>query len=273
LSAAQLAPGVYHGSVTIVWGDGSEVVPVTFTVTPSLASPPTTAAIVNGASLASTAISPGEIVTIFGSGTGAAVSGLSLAANGTVATTLAGTQVLINGTAAPLIYASPSQVNAIVPYEVGAGGVANIQVQVDGAPSAAWGIPLAASSPAIFTSGADGVGQGAALNQDNSVNGASNPAARGTVLQIYATGGGQTSPAAATGSVTKVGAQLALPVTVTIGGVNAQVAYAGSAPGEVEGVAQINAVVPAGVTPGAALPLLVTIGGVSSQAGVTVAVQ
>jgi uncharacterized protein (TIGR03437 family) len=241
-------------------------------VTAPLASPPMTAAIVNGASLAPMAIAPGEIVTLFGSGIGAAVSGLALAANGTVSTTLDGTQILINGINAPLVYASPSQVNAVVPYEVGSSGIANIQIQLNGVQSAPWGIPIASASPAVFTVGAGGVGQGAALNQDNSVNGASNPAARGSVIQIYATGGGLTSPAGSTGSVTKVAAQLALPVTVAVGGVNAQVLYAGSAPGEVEGVVQVNVVVPANVTPGAALPLLVTVGGVLSQAGVTVAV-
>lgn len=272
LSAAGLLPGVYQGSINIVWGNGSLVVPVTFTVTASLASPPTSAAILNAASEAPSAITPGEVITLFGSGLGAAASGLTIAPNGTVSTTLGGAQVLINGVAAPLIYVSPSQVNAIIPYEVGS-GIANIQVNWNGAQSAAWGIPIASSSPAIFTTASDGVGQAAVLNQDNSVNGASNPAARGTVVQIYATGGGQTSPAASTGSVTKVAAQLALPVTVTIGGVSAQVLYAGSAPGEVEGVVQLNVVVPASVTPGAALPLLVTIGGVASQAGVTLAVQ
>ena len=68
-------------------------------------------------------------------------------------------------------------------------------------------------------------------------------------------------------------AALALPVTVSIGGANAQVVYAGSAPGEVEGVVQINAVVPQDAMPGTALPIVATIGGADSQAGVTVAIQ
>jgi uncharacterized protein (TIGR03437 family) len=151
--------------------------------------------------------------------------------------------------------------------------VANIVVQWGGLPSAAWGIPVAPSSPAIFTIPENGAGQAAVLNQDNSVNSSSNAAARGTVIQLFATGGGQTSPASSTGSVAQTEANLALPVTVTIGGVNAQVLYAGNAPEEVEGVVQINAFVPQSVIPGATLPLLVTIGGVPSQIGVTVAIQ
>jgi uncharacterized protein (TIGR03437 family) len=275
--ASQLAPGVYNGSINIVWGNGSLTVPVIFTVTASLGSPPATAAIVNAASEAPVSIAPGEIITLFGTGLGAAVNGLTLDASGKVATSLGGTQVLINGVAAPLIYASPSQLNVIVPYEVTgstiANIVANIVVQWGGLPSAAWGIPVAPSSPAIFTIPENGAGQAAVLNQDNSVNSSSNAAARGTVIQLFATGGGQTSPASSTGSVAQTEANLALPVTVTIGGVNAQVLYAGNAPEEVEGVVQINAFVPQSVIPGATLPLLVTIGGVPSQIGVTVAIQ
>lgn len=271
-SSAQLAPGIYHGSATVTWGNGNLVVPLIFTVTASLGRPPTTAAIVNAASQVSTPVSPGEIITIFGTGLGTGVSSLTLA-NGKVATTLGVTQVLINGISAPLIYASPSQVNAIVPYEVSGAAIANIQVESFGAPSAAWEIPVAPSSPAIFTILANGAGQGAVLNQDNSVNSASNPAARGSAIQIYATGGGQTSPASSTGTVAQGAANLTLPITVTIGGVSAQILYAGAAPGEVDGVVQINAIVPQGVTPGASVPLVAAIGGVASQAGVTLAVQ
>ncbi len=249
-SALELAPGVYNGSINIVWGNGTLTVPVIFTVTASLGSPPATAAIVNAASEAPTSIAPGEVISLFGTGLGAAVNGLTLNAGGKVATSLGGTQVLINGVAAPLIYASPSQLNVIVPYEVTGSTIANIQVQWGGLPSAEWGIPVAPSSPAIFTIPENGAGQAAVLNQDNSVNSSSNPAARGTVIQIYATGGGQTSPASSTGSVAPAEANLTLPVTVTIGAANAQVVYAGNAPGEAEGVVQINAVVPQSVMPG-----------------------
>jgi uncharacterized protein (TIGR03437 family) len=64
-------------------------------------------------------------------------------------------------------------------------------------------LPVAASAPGIFTLDATGIGPGAVLNQDNSVNGVANPAARGSVMSIDATGEGQTSPAGVTGSVTQ----------------------------------------------------------------------
>jgi uncharacterized protein (TIGR03437 family) len=111
------------------------------------------------------------------------------------------------------------------------------------------------------------------VNQDGSINSPTNPASRGTAIQIYGTGGGPTSPPSYAGNVAQTAASLTLPVTVTIGGVNAQVLYAGNAPGEVVGLVQINALIPQSVTPGTALPLLVTIGGVAAQAGVTVAIQ
>ncbi len=172
-----------------------------------------------------------------------------------------------------MIFTSTGQVNAIVPYEVGTSGTASVQVVAAGIRSGLWALPVAPSAPSVFTYGAVGVGQGAIVNQDGSINSATNPAPRGTAIEIYATGGGQTSPSSSTGNVARGAANLTLPVTVTIGGVNAQVLYAGNAPGEVEGVVQINVVVPPNVTPGLALPVLVTIGGVSSQTAVTTAVE
>jgi uncharacterized protein (TIGR03437 family) len=117
-----------------------------------------------------------------------------------------------------------------------------------------------------------GTGQAAVVNQDGTVNSAANPAARGSVISIYATGEGQTSPASVTGSVTKAPNATLANVSFNIGGVGAVVQYAGSAPGDVAGVSQVNAVVPASVSPGTQAVVL-TVGGVGSQAGVTIAVK
>jgi uncharacterized protein (TIGR03437 family) len=64
-----------------------------------------------------------------------------------------------------------------------------------------------------------------------------------------------------------------LPVTATIGGVNAPVTYAGAAPGEVAGVVQVNVQVPAGVATGSAVPVTVSVGGIAAQQGVTISVS
>lgn len=266
VTAAATTPGTYQGSITIAWNGGSAVIPVTFIATATAATPPVITAVTSSGSAIPGSIAPGELITIFGSGLGGAPAS-------SLATKLGGTEVLIDGVAAPLVYSSTGQVNAIVPYEAGSSPTATVQVVSQGIQSGAWALPVAPSAPAIFAVGASGVGQGAIVNQDGSVNYETNPAVRGTAIQVYATGGGQTSPASSTGAVAPAAANLVLPVTVSIGGVNAQVLYAGNAPGEVEGVVQINAIVPSSVTPGAALPILVTIGGVASQPGVTLAVQ
>jgi uncharacterized protein (TIGR03437 family) len=274
LTVSANQPGTYSGSVFITWDGGSATIPVTFSATATPGLPPMVSAVVSAASETAGAIAPGEMVSIFGLGVGPAPTGLTLDASGKVARQLGNAQVVIDGVPAPLVYASASQVNAIVPYETGSGGIATLQVISNGAPSAIWQLPVAAAAPALFTAGSTGVGQAAVLNQNNSVNSASNPAARGETIQIFATGGGQTSPASATGSVAgNPGATTLLPVTVTVGGMAAQVTYRGSAPGEIAGLLQIDAVVPAEVTPGPAVPIVIAAGGVTSQGGVSIAVK
>jgi len=132
-----------------------------------------------------------------------------------------------------------------------------------------------ASAPGIFTLPMNGQGQGAVLNQDNTVNFGTNPARRGSVIQIFATGAGETTPALAAGEAAPAGGNplvlTKVQPTVTIGGKNAKVQFSGMAPGFV-GLWQINAEVPADVTPGMALPLVITAAGAQSNT-VTIAVQ
>jgi uncharacterized protein (TIGR03437 family) len=112
------------------------------------------------------------------------------------------------------------------------------------------------------------------LNQDSSANSPTNPATLGSVIQIYATGAGLTSPAGVTGAIAQGSLERPiLPVAVTIGGVDAKVVYAGSAPGSVSGLFQVNAEVPPRVTPGENVPIVLTVGSAHSQERVTVAVQ
>jgi uncharacterized protein (TIGR03437 family) len=133
---------------------------------------------------------------------------------------------------------------------------------------------MAAASPAIFTRDSSGKGQAAIRNQDTSVNSASNPAARGALISLWATGEGLTEPAGIDG---KLGGEVLpkprLPVSVRVGGLEAQVLYAGGAPGMVAGVIQVNVRIPEAVLPGSAVPILLQAGGFSSPSGVTVAVQ
>jgi uncharacterized protein (TIGR03437 family) len=232
--------------------------------------------VVNGASFASGQIAPGELFTIFGSGLGpAGGAGIQLTPDGQYVTTLlAGTRVLFDGMPAPLTYVSNSQINAIVPFELAGAVSTKIQVEVQGVASSPVTIFIADSSPGIFTSPAGGSGQGAVLNQNNSANSPANPAAIGSVLQVFATGAGQTDPAGVDGLL--AGDDPSIPVatvTAQIAGVDAPVEYAGSSSGLVAGVLQVNVQIPLGVPTGDAVPLTLKIGDNFSQQGVTVAIH
>jgi uncharacterized protein (TIGR03437 family) len=109
------------------------------------------------------------------------------------------------------------------------------------------------------------------LNADYSLNGDGNPAAAGSVVAVYATGGGQVDPPDSTGATTGGIARVPGTVTATIGGQAAQVLYAGHAPGEVAGVLQINLQVPDGVS--GDVPVVLWVGDAQSQTTATVAVK
>jgi uncharacterized protein (TIGR03437 family) len=138
---------------------------------------------------------------------------------------------------------------------------------------------LAATAPGLFTQNSSGKGLGAILNQDYSLNGPGNPAAKGGIVQVYLTGEGQTNPPSVTGAITtatlpppQVTPAPALPIKVLIGGQSAVYAYAGEAPGLVAGTMQLNVQIPANA-PSGALSIQVSIGGNISQNGVLVSVE
>ena len=238
-------------------------------------------AVTNAASYATGAVSPGELVTFFGTGMGPATPAYATTdpATGKLATTIGGVQVLFNGTPAPMIYASSLQLSAVVPYEMAPVAQPSVWIKYSNQTSNAYPLTVAGTAPGLFTQNASGSGPGAILNQDNSVNGPKNPAAKGSIVQVYLTGEGQTNPASVTGAITtatlpppQVTPAPLLGVTVTINGQPAQYAYAGEAPGLVAGMMQLNVQIPANA-PSGALPIVVSIGGNTSQNGVTVSVQ
>jgi len=239
---------------------------------------PVVAKVTNAASYDTTAFSPGEMVAIFGQGLGPATGlNLQLDSNGLLTTSLGGTQVLVNGNPAPLVYAAAQQVNAIIPYEVAPAQTANVVVVYQGNASAVFQIATSAVKPGIFTGNSSGSGQGAILNQDYSVNGPAHPAQRGQYVTVYATGEGVTTPPGLDGRVSDVAGtplpKAAAACSATIGGQPATVAYCGEAPGFTAGFVQMNVLVPEAVAPGSAVPVTITVGGVVSQSGVTLVVQ
>lgn len=233
---------------------------------------PVISGVVNAASYAQGSLAPGEIVTVFGQNLGPQqLATGTFDNNGNLSTGINGMQITFNSVPAPMLYASAFVMAAIVPFEVSAASQVDVQVSADGTASQIQTFNVSTAAPGIFTDDASGKGQGAILNQDYSLNSDANPAAVGSVIAVYATGGGQTDPPDSTGAITSGIARVTAPVTATIGGQPAQVLYAGHAPGEVAGVLQVNLLVPAGVT--GDVPVVLSVNGAQSQTTATVAVQ
>ncbi|MBV8819007.1 MAG: hypothetical protein JO022_11670, partial [Acidobacteriaceae bacterium] len=193
---------------------------------------------VNAASGDPADVAPGSIFSIFGGGLAqstAAANSFPLPAS------LGGTEVTVNGTAAPLFYASPAQINAQMPIGIAA-GTATINVKAGGSTVASTTITVQNTAPGIFVVGQN---HAAALNQDGSVNSTAQPAAAGSVVVVYATGLGPVTNPVDTGSAASVSvlSKVQARVTATVGGQDADVQFAGLAPG-FAGLYQVNVVVP-----------------------------
>jgi trimeric autotransporter adhesin len=231
------------------------------------------AAVTNGASNQTGAIAPGEVIVIYGTNIGPATAvGYQFTSGGQLSTSIGGTSVYVNGAPAPMLYASLYQVSAIVPFGL-TGSAAYVFVQNQGQTTVPVTVNVAPTAPAIFTANASGTGQAAAFNSDNSLNSSANPAKAGSIVTLFITGAGATNPPSTDGVLAAVPLpQPVAPVTVAIGGKQATVNYAGGSPGTVNGVIQVNATVPSGLTAGAA-SVIVQVGSVASQGNVTIAVS
>lgn len=213
-------------------------------------------AIVNAASLSPGSLSPGEIITLFGFNA-LPPSSFSLQ---------------IDGAPAPVLYAGASQVNAIVPFGINLTSPAQLQLQ-NANQSLNLSLPVAPASPAIFAINSDGLGIGTILNQDYTVNAYNNPAPPGSIVQVFGTGFGALQSPVPDGQTVASADLTASTVTATVAGVQANVLYAGAAPGEIAGLMQINVQLPAGLAHNLTAPLVLAISGSSTSAGITVAIQ
>jgi uncharacterized protein (TIGR03437 family) len=232
------------------------------------------AGVANAASYVGGAIAPGEALFIAGTSIGPpALAGATLDSKGNVSSLVAGTQFLFNGVAAPIVYVSATQSSVIVPYEVSTATSAQIVAVYNGTQSPPISVPVVAALPGIFSANSSGTGQGAILNQDGTYNSAQNPAARGSIVVLFLTGEGQTSPAGVDGRVTASQISPVGQVTVNFGSIPAtSYAYVGEAPGLVAGVLQINVTVPAAASAGS-VPVSVNVGNGKSQSGLTIALK
>ena len=235
-------------------------------VTLTTPDPPIIQSVVNAASLAPV-ITPGSVVVIRGASIGPTMSH-TLDVTGQYPTTLGNTTVSFNGILAPLLSSSPGVIKTVAPYALA--GQTDAQVLVTHYPgssveqvSPSFSVQVAETSLGIFSRAQTGDFQNDIENCDANrctPNSAENPAATGSIIVFYATGLARWAGPDVDGAVAilaRLYPLVDLP-TVTIGGRSARVLYAGTAPYQVWGVLQVNAVIPQGISAGPQ-PLVLTV--------------
>jgi uncharacterized protein (TIGR03437 family) len=228
--------------------------------------------VVSGASFLPGPISPGEIVSIFGTNLGPQPGqAFSVDLTGKVVPPLGGVQVWFDRMPGTVLYASSGQINVIAPFELQPGSTVNLQVWNLGIPSPQVPRTVVAAVPALFTTDGSGKGRVVAINQDGSVN---TPSPPGSVVALYGTGGGLTGASVDGFLAWNVDSLAGFSgMQVSIGGQNATVYYAGAAPTLVNGAVQINLTVPGNAASGSVLPIRIQIDGQSSLQEATIAIR
>jgi len=225
--------------------------------------PPAIGRIVNAADLTSN-LAAGSLISVFGSN----LNPVNMATQEVPLPTAIGESCLTaNGSAVPMMFASPGQVNAQLPLHLG--GSVVMTLYTPGGVSDDYYVNLLPLAPAIFLSGTAGPLTGIPVvvkDSNQQLVTGSNPIRSDDAISIYATGLGPTSPEVAAGMLSPaspLAAALQAP-DVRLGGVPLQVGYAGLAPGQI-GVYQINARAPAKAQSGIQVPLTVSQGGVTAS--------
>ncbi len=197
-----------------------------------------------GAAQVSRALCARELVSLYGINIGPATAQTAQTANGAIPNSLGGVQVLFNGIPAALLYAGPTQINAIVPSGIAFQQNVSIQIIGPGGTIAGPALPIQETVPQVFTN-ADGSAVG--VNQDGTLNSGSNPAVSGSIVSIWLTGGGAASLAASDNTINtslNQGQFLTSVYSVEDEYESLEVDYDGDAPNEPSGIIQVNFRVP-----------------------------
>ncbi len=219
----------------------------------SVAGPVINAGGVVAATESSTALAPGSLASIYGTGLATGTNGATFdAAAGAFPQSASGVQVLVNGAAAPLIYLSPQQINFAVPWDSLVGTPLNVEVMLNNVLSNAVPITLTSTAPSLFgqLSAAPGPFYSDYLPYISCPSVA--PFQPNEYCTVWGNGFGPTNPPLGDGTLAPGSPPPLLwtvnTCAVTIGGAQAQVTYCGAAPGEI--IYQLNFVYPAGVVSG-----------------------
>jgi len=267
-------------TITVQAQEGAPALQGTASIGGTLQSNPTTPVISAGGAVSAASLTahqplaPGSFVSIFGANLSA---GQSQSSGVPYAMQLGATQVFLGGQQLPLQFAASGQVNAIIPFGVPPNSTQQMIVMNGPAISVPEPVVIAPAEPAVFTQDYSGTGAGIVVgthpDQTTFIVDTNHPLSAGDVATIYCAGLGPVNPAATAGTAAPLSplSYTTNTVTVTMGGMNAPVTFAGLAPGYV-GLYQINATVPSGITPGSGVPLVITEAGQSSVP-VTITVQ
>ena len=182
-------------------------------------------------------------------------------------------KVVVDGVESTILYVSDTQINAVLPFETTVAGRyrqlsgkpffspysrSDLRVVRNGVDSDPQRIAMEPASPAFLLLAND---QAAAINQDGSINGEDNPAAPGSIVALYMSGGGVMAPAIEDGAIVgSVLPQVAEKVVVIIDGQEVEALYAGGAPGLVAGVLQVNFAVPMNLSQAGRIEIGVKVG-------------
>jgi uncharacterized protein (TIGR03437 family) len=206
-------------------------------------------------------IVPAELVSIYGPHIGPATPVSATAVSGFLPTSLGGVQVFFNGVAMPLLYVSDSQINAVAPQSATPGSSMTVHIVSNNVTSPDFPVTVVTAEPEVFRN-SDGT---AAINQDNTLNSAANPAKAGSIVSIWATGTGSIYPPPLDGQISTAAQDYDCCQVEMGSSSGAVVLYAGAAPGMVAGVVQINFQVPPYSGTPSAYGFTVIAGGTSSS--------
>ncbi len=205
-------------------------------------------------------MAPGSIVAIFGDRLAGEVS---VAGSNRLPRELETTAVLLNGETLPLYFIAPTQINALLPYDLVPGDAA-LQIRRGAQMSGKLPLRVAEQAPGIFTLNEGGSGAAVAVEAlTNQVISERNPIPAGSYAVIYATGLGRLRSPLLTGEIPLSANEALTKPTVTLNGAAVTVLYAGVTPGYL-GLYQVNIQVPPALRPGT-YPLQITQNGVASN--------